>query len=154
MRIFLFRVVAVFVLSVPLVQLGGCAAPARSEVAGVYDLDSSAVLDQAADGIDAVEDPSEKLAMRMALTMLQSLKVSLHLEADGTAYVSGLQPQRTGSWSVSGGTVTAMLGTEGDDADRYTAKLRDGRLVIPTGGATELPFELVFERRPEPGQGG
>jgi hypothetical protein len=73
--------------------------------------------------------------------------VSLHLEADGTASVRGLEPERSGSWSVSGETVTALLGTEGEDADRYEAKLRDGRLVVPAGGATELPFELVFERR-------
>jgi hypothetical protein len=141
------RAVAVFVLITLVVQVGGCAASARSEVAGVYDLDSSAVLELAAGGVDAVEDPGEKLAMGMALTMLQRLTVSLHLEEDGTAYVRGLEPERTGSWSVSGETVTALLGTEGDDADRYEATLRDGRLVVPAGGATELPFELVFERR-------
>ncbi len=147
MRLPMFRISVVLVLSVLPSLLGGCAASERSEVAGVYDLDSAAVLALASGSIDAVEDPSEKLAMGMALSMLQSLKVSLHLEEDGTAAVRGLEPVRSGSWSVSGETVTAMLGTEGDDADRYQAEWRDGRLVVPAGGAMELPFELVFERR-------
>lgn len=126
---------------------GGCSAPRERELAGLYVLNTSAVRDSAAEQIDAIEDPSQQMAMGMALSMLQSLTVCLHLEPDGTAYVTGIEPQQRGTWSADGNRIVAMLGVEGDDRDRYEAVLREGWLVVPAGGASELPFELVFERR-------
>jgi len=127
----------------------GCAAPRESAVAGVYDLDASAVRDLAADGIDDIEDPSQQMAMGMALSMLQSLTISLHLEPDGTAFVTGIQPAPSGTWSVDGDRVSALLGVPGADAARAEAVLRAGTLVVPAGGGMELPFDLVFRKRPE-----
>lgn len=127
--------------------VSGCGTPRERELAGLYVLNTSAVRDSAAEQIDDIEDPSQQMAMGMALTMLQSLNVFLHLEPDGTAYVTGIEPQQRGTWSAEGNRIVAMLGVEGDDRDRYEAVLREGWLVVPAGGASELPFELVFERR-------
>ena len=126
---------------------GGCGTPRERELAGLYVLNASAVRDSAAEQIDDIEDPSQQMAMGMALSMLQSLTISLHLESDGTAYVTGIEPQQRGTWSAEGNRIVAMLGVEGDDRDRYEGTLREGWLVVPAGGASELPFELVFERR-------
>ena len=127
--------------------VSGCGTPRERELAGLYVLNASAVRDSAAEQIDDIEDPSQQMAMGMALTMLQSLTISLHLEPDGTAYVTGIEPQQRGTWSAEGNRIVAMLGVEGDDRDRYEGTLREGWLVVPAGGASELPFELVFERR-------
>lgn len=127
--------------------VSGCGTPRERELAGLYVLNASAVRDSAAEQIDDIEDPSQQMAMGMALSMLQSLNVFLHLEPDGTAYVTGIEPQQRGTWSAEGNRIVAMLGVEGDDRDRYEGTLREGWLVVPAGGASELPFELVFERR-------
>jgi hypothetical protein len=127
--------------------VSGCGTPRERELAGLYVLNASAVRDSAAEQIDDIEDPSQQMAMGMALSMLQSLTISLHLESDGTAYVTGIEPQQRGTWSAEGNRIVAMLGVEGDDRDRYEGTLREGWLVVPAGGASELPFELVFERR-------
>ena len=130
-----------------LVFATACGASNDVDVAGVYVLDSEAVRDRALDLVDEIEDPNEKLAMGMVLTMMQSLTVVLHLEPDGTAFVSGVEPRRTGTWSATGNTVVAFMSSGDDEPDRYEATLDDPLLVVAPGGGFELPFELVFERR-------
>ena len=85
---------------------GGCGTPRERELAGLYVLNTSAVRDSAAEQIDDIEDPSQQMAMGMALTMLQSLNVFLHLEPDGTAYVTGIEPQQRGTWSARRATAS------------------------------------------------
>lgn len=131
------------------VFLSACAAPRQKQVAGVYVLDGSAVRDLATKTLDELDDPNQQLAMGMALTMLQSLNIRLHLEPNGTAFVTGIQPAPSGTWSVDGERVTTLMGTPGDDAGRMEAILTDGTLVVDAGGLEGLPFQLVFRRAPE-----
>lgn len=135
-----------------LALLTGCA-QSRAEVAGVYELDKERIAAAMRTAFEADEEmKNNPLADVMMNAMLEAMSMTLTLEADGSATVvtKGMGPESppaTGTWSLSGTTVTISAAEPGKEPDPISGTVEGDTITLHTPPDEEMPFELVFTRQ-------
>ena len=90
------------------------------------------------------------LAVAMMQGMIDAMQMTLVLNADGTASsdlsMMGQNEKTTGTWSISGETITLNLADEGVEPEPVTGTLRGDRLEIHAQD-DEMPVNMIFKRK-------
>jgi hypothetical protein len=152
-RLTAFAAVLLLVL-VSVLSLAGCGASAAS-VAGTYELDKEAVKAAARAEIETQKDSEEQDEMAefgnvMMLGMIDSMAMTLTLNADGTAQIvtrmMGNADTARGTWKLDGKTITISAAAEGEELTAMKGTV-DGDTITMQPDDEDMPFAPVFKKK-------
>jgi hypothetical protein len=132
----------------------GCGGTSESSVAGTYDLDKEAVKKAMQAEIDkqSGEDAGmAEMGAAFALGMVDMMTMTLTLNADKTATMNmsamGDTDVATGTWSLSGDTITLTIASQGETPEPVTGTVDGDTITITPPAEDEMPFNLVFKKK-------
>lgn len=167
-----FNTVPVVLLSAALASFGGfavgCGGSGNGETAqtqadpmeaaaGVYDMDRTAIRQAMQDEIDQMSDGPDKMGMNMAMGMIDSMEMTLTLNADGSAAMNmsmmGQTEEGSGTWELDGESISITVAPEGEEPETINGTLENGRLTLIPPEDEEAPFDMIFIKRDEAAAG-
>ena len=144
------RSVAVVIALLGLALVHGCGPTPEEKAAGTYALDKENIKQAAAAEAEKAPD-EEKAQLEMALSMIDSMSMTLTLSADGSATSSmsmmGQTQSTTGTWKISGATVTLTMTEEGETPESVTGTLKGDTLELSPPEDSDMPFKMVFRKQ-------
>jgi hypothetical protein len=135
--------------------LAGCGKSQEARLAGTWALDKEVVKEAMLAEIAALEDPAQREVMELGMAMmgaamLDSMDMTLTLNADGTAesttVIMGETETVRGRWSARGNNLRIEMTEEGE-TDGIEARLDGDVLELFPPESEEMPFRLVLRRR-------
>ena len=133
----------------------GCGKSQEARHAGTWELDKEIVKEAMLAEIAAVEDPAQREVMELGMAMmgaamLDSMDMTLTLNADGTAesttVIMGETETVRGRWSASGNNLRIEMTEEGQ-TDGIEARVDGDVLELLPPEGEDMPFPLVMRRR-------
>ncbi len=132
-----------------LVVLPGCDS-AESKSAGNYMLDKEHMKSQVEAEMASASE-ADKAAMQMALQMLDSMSMSIELNADGSARstvsLAGESQTSSGTWTLSGKNVSITMTDPEGNAETITGTLDGEVLELSPPADADMPGNMVFRKR-------
>ncbi|MFG0251751.1 MAG: hypothetical protein ACF8NJ_02620 [Phycisphaerales bacterium JB038] len=137
--------------------LQGCGESPMAQAAGTYELDKATVKAAMQAEIEKTEDAQKKAELTMGLGMVDLMTMNLILEAEGAASLEmaiqapGMSDSQnlTGTWTLDGATISITMAEEGDEPETVTGTLRDDVVTLTLPEEEGMPFDLVFNRKPD-----
>lgn len=144
-------VAAMFIALLCAVTLPGCSDP-KAAAMGSYDVDKAAIKAAAEAEIKSKgENSQESMGAAMMLAMIDDMAMTLTLNADGTASMMqsamGQSNTSSGTWTISGKTITIMAAPPGQTPEAITGTLSGDTITIKPPKGEQMPFDLVFKKR-------
>lgn len=146
---------AIFLIFAFAAGLWGCGPPAAERHAGTWELDTALVKAAMEAEIASIEDDAERQAMEagmalMGSRMLDALRITLVLNADGTAVsttnMMGERELVNGTWSASGNILTIEMTKDGE-SEAIRGRVEDDLLELLPAEDEELPFPMVLRKQ-------
>ncbi len=137
---------------------GGGGAATETSVAGVYELDKAAIRKAAEEELKkqqaeagGEENPLGDRGVSMMMGMIDEMNMTLTLNADKTAKMDmsmmGDTTVATGTWSLSGSTITITLAEEGRPPEPATGTVSGNTITLNPPEDEEMPFDMVFKKK-------
>lgn len=146
---------AIFVLLFFAAGLWGCGQSDADRYVGTWELDTAIVKAAMEAEIASIEDDAEREAMQagmamMGSRMLDALRITLVLKADGTAVsTTSVMDEResvSGTWSAAGDILTIEM-TEDGESEAIKGRVVDDLLELLPAEDEELPFPMVLRKQ-------
>jgi hypothetical protein len=131
--------------------LPGCTDP-KAKAAGTYEVDKAAIKAAAEAEIKAKgENDPDSMGAAMMLGMIDAMVMTMTLNVDGTAKmqtsVMGQTDTESGTFTISGKTITIRVASEGESAEPLTGTISDDTITLNPPKDQEMPFDLVFRKK-------
>lgn len=136
--------------------LAGCGKSPDAQFAGTWELDKEVIMEAMLAEIAEVEDPAERQMMEMGMammgaSMLETMSMTLVLNADGTASsttrMMGESDTVQGRWSSRGRTVTIEMSQDGQTESITAEYDGDATLELIPPEDEDVPFRMVMRRK-------
>lgn len=136
-------------------SLASCG-PSTSSVAGTYELDKVAVKAAMQAEIDkqkesGEEDPMAGFGAAMAMGMIDSMSITMTLNADGTAtmlmQMMGDTESAKGTWTLDGNKITVTAAAEGETPEPATGTVSGDIITLKMPESGDQPFDMVFKKK-------
>jgi uncharacterized lipoprotein NlpE involved in copper resistance len=151
-----FNSLVAIILLICVLSVNACG-PSTSSVTGTYELDKEAVRKAMQAEIDkqkasGEEDPMGGFGAAMAMGLVESMTVTMTLNADGTAQMNmsmmGDSQAMDGTWTLSGANITVTAGPEGEEKKPATGTVSGDTITLKAAeGEEEMPFDMVFKKK-------
>ena len=144
----LSSITSLIALLLLVVVQSGCSGEA--DISGTYDLDKAAVKAAMEAEMKAKGEDKDPMAA-FAMGMIESMNVSMTLNADGTASMQmsmmGEAQTASGTWTRSGKSITVTMAEPGETPTPANGTIDGDTITLKPPEGQDMPFDMVFKKK-------